>query len=78
MKASIASFQLAAELFNLRAGTRFTYVAYRGSAEVATAVSTGDITMALLDTAPAAGPGRPGTRAGRTRGDWSSEGKRLR
>ena len=50
-----ASFQLAAELFNLRAGTRFTYVAYRGSAEVATALFAGDITMALLDTAPVVG-----------------------
>ncbi len=50
-----ASMQLATELFNQRAGTRFQHVAYRGSAEIVTAVSTGDLTMAFLDTAPVAG-----------------------
>jgi tripartite-type tricarboxylate transporter receptor subunit TctC len=58
-----ASMQLATELFNQRAGTRFQYVAYRGSAEIVTAVASGDLTMAFLDTAPAAG----GLEAGRVR-----------
>ncbi len=51
-----ASFQLATELLNSRAGTRFTYVAYRGSVEVANAVAAGDLSMALLDAAPTAAP----------------------
>lgn len=50
-----ASMQLATELFNQRAGTRFQHVAYRGSAEIVTAVAGGALTMAFLDTAPAAG-----------------------
>lgn len=52
--ASAASFQLPTELLNQRAGTRFTYVAYRGSADTVNAVATGEITMALVDTGPAA------------------------
>lgn len=71
--APAASFQLATELFNLRAGTKFTYVAYRGSAEVVTALNTGDISMALLDTAPAAG----GLTAGRLRGLAVTTDRRL-
>jgi tripartite-type tricarboxylate transporter receptor subunit TctC len=53
--APAASMQLATELFNQRAGTRLQYVAYRGSAEIVTAVATGDLTMAFLDMAPVAG-----------------------
>ena len=52
--ASAASFQLPTELLNQRAGTRFTYVAYRGSADTVNAVANGEITMALVDTGPAA------------------------
>jgi tripartite-type tricarboxylate transporter receptor subunit TctC len=51
-----ASFQLAAELFNQKAGTRFVYVAYRGSADTITATARREVTMSLVDTAPAAGP----------------------
>ena len=52
--ATNAAFQLTTELFNQRAGTRFTYVGYRGNAEVTTAVTNGELTMALLDSGPAA------------------------
>ncbi len=52
--ASAASFQLPTELLNQRAGTRFQYVAYRGSADTVNAVANGEITMALVDTGPAA------------------------
>jgi tripartite-type tricarboxylate transporter receptor subunit TctC len=52
--ASAASFQLPTELLNQRAGTRFTHVAYRGSADTVNAVANGEITMALVDTGPAA------------------------
>jgi tripartite-type tricarboxylate transporter receptor subunit TctC len=53
--APATSFQLAAELLNQRAGTRFQHIAYRGTAECITAVIRGDVTMTLADTAPAAG-----------------------
>ncbi|MBY0332591.1 MAG: tripartite tricarboxylate transporter substrate binding protein [Acetobacteraceae bacterium] len=52
--ASAASFQLPTELLNQRAGTRFQYVAYRGSADTVNAAANGEITMALVDTGPAA------------------------
>ncbi len=50
-----ASMQLATELFNQRAGTRFQQVAYRGSAEIVNAVASGELSMAFLDMAPVAG-----------------------
>ena len=53
--APAASMQLASELFNQRAATRFQHVAYRGSAEIVTAVASGDLTTAFLDMAPVAG-----------------------
>lgn len=51
--ASGAGFQLPTELFNQRAGTRFQYVAYRGSAESVNAAANGEVTIALVDTGPA-------------------------
>jgi tripartite-type tricarboxylate transporter receptor subunit TctC len=51
--ASAASFQLPTELLNQRMGTRFQYVAYRGSAESVNAVANGEVTIALVDTGPA-------------------------
>jgi tripartite-type tricarboxylate transporter receptor subunit TctC len=60
---SSAAFQLVTELFNQRNGTRFAHVAYRGSAEVATAVATGEIGLAILDIASAT----PLLSAGRVR-----------
>jgi tripartite-type tricarboxylate transporter receptor subunit TctC len=52
--ASAASFQLPTELLNQRAGTRFQHVAYRGSADTVNAVASGEVTMALVDSGPAA------------------------
>jgi tripartite-type tricarboxylate transporter receptor subunit TctC len=52
--ASAASFQLPTELLNQRAGTRFIHVAYHGNAETVNAVANGEVTMALVDTGPAA------------------------
>ena len=68
-----ASMQLATELFNQRAATRFQHVAYRGSAEIVTAVASGDLTMAFLDTAPAAGA----LAAGRVRALGVTSAQRL-
>jgi tripartite-type tricarboxylate transporter receptor subunit TctC len=52
--ASASSFQLPTELLNQRAGTRFMHVAYRGSADTVNAVANGEVTMALVDSGPAA------------------------
>ncbi|GGC60150.1 exported protein [Siccirubricoccus deserti] len=52
--ASATSFQLPTELLNQRAGTRFIHVAYRGSADTVNAVANDEVTMALVDTGPAA------------------------
>jgi tripartite-type tricarboxylate transporter receptor subunit TctC len=51
--ASGAGFQLPTELFNQKAGTRFQYVAYRGSAESVNAAANGEVTIALVDSGPA-------------------------
>jgi len=48
-----ASFQLIAELFNGKTGTRFQHIPYKGSADAITAVMTQDVTMTLIDTGPA-------------------------
>ncbi|MDB5374673.1 MAG: hypothetical protein JWP04_3315 [Belnapia sp.] len=61
--AGATSIQLPTELLNQRAGTRFQYVAYRGSAETVQAVAQGEVTMALVD----AGPATLGHAAGRIR-----------
>ncbi len=51
-----AAFQLATELFKQRSGTDFECVGYRGNADVTTALAAGELTMALVDSGPAAGP----------------------
>lgn len=61
---SSAGFQMATELFNLRARTRFTYVAYRSSVESVSAVASREVTMTLVDIGPAV----PAMQAGRVRG----------
>ena len=68
-----ASFQLATELFNQKAGTAFANVAYRGSADAINAVAAEQVTMALLDTAAAAGP----LNAGRVRALAVTSPRRL-
>jgi tripartite-type tricarboxylate transporter receptor subunit TctC len=62
--ASAAPFQLAAELFNLRTGTKFAHIPYKGSGESVNAVMSGQITMTIVDPPPAIGP----LRGGRLRG----------
>jgi tripartite-type tricarboxylate transporter receptor subunit TctC len=60
---SSAGFQMATELFNLRAGTRFAFVAYRSSVESVSAVASREVTMSLVDIGPAV----PAMQAGRVR-----------
>jgi len=50
-----ATFQLTSELFNLRTGTQFQHVPYKGSNEMTTAVMTGQVTIAFVDPPPAIG-----------------------
>ena len=54
--ASAAPFQLAAELLNLKAGTRFAYIPYKGSNESVNAVASGQVTMTISDPPPVTGP----------------------
>ena len=62
--ASAAPFQLAAELFNQKTGTRFTYIPYKGSGDSVAAVMSGQVTMTIVDPPPATGP----LKAGRLKG----------
>jgi tripartite-type tricarboxylate transporter receptor subunit TctC len=54
--ASAAPFQLAAELLNLKAGTKFTYIPYKGSNESVNSVMSGQVTMTISDPPPVTGP----------------------
>jgi tripartite-type tricarboxylate transporter receptor subunit TctC len=58
--ASAAPFQLAAELLNQKAGTRFAYIPYKGSNESVNAVASGQVTMTISDPPPVTGPLRGG------------------
>ena len=49
------TFQLTAELFNLRTGTNFQHIPYKSSTEFTTAVMTGEVTIAFPDPPPAIG-----------------------
>jgi tripartite-type tricarboxylate transporter receptor subunit TctC len=62
--ASAAPFQLAAELFNQKTGTRFQYIPYKGSGESVNAVISGEVTMTIADPPPVVGP----LKGGRVRG----------
>lgn len=68
-----ASFQLATELFKQRTETAFQHVAYRGSAECANAVASGEVTMALVD----AGPATAALESGRVRALAVTAAQRL-
>ena len=46
---SAASFQFASELFNLRTGTKFVRIPYKGANESSAAVAAGDVTMTIAD-----------------------------
>ena len=61
--ASAAPFQLAAELFNQKTGTRFAHIPYKGSGDSVNAVIAGQVTMTIADPPPATGA----LRAGRLR-----------
>lgn len=50
---SAASFQLVTELFNGQTGARFAHIPYKGSNESVQAVMGGNVTMAIVDPAPA-------------------------
>ena len=52
---SATPFQLAAELFNQRTGSKFQHIPYRGSGDAAQAVASGQVLMAIADTGPIAG-----------------------
>jgi tripartite-type tricarboxylate transporter receptor subunit TctC len=62
--ASAAPFQLAAELFNQKTGTKFQYIPYKGSGESVNAVMSGEVTMTIADPPPVVGP----LKGGRVRG----------
>lgn len=62
--ASAAPFQLAAELLNQKAGTKFAYIPYKGSNESVNAVMSGQVTMTISDPPPVTGP----LKGGRVRG----------
>jgi tripartite-type tricarboxylate transporter receptor subunit TctC len=48
-------FQLAAELFNQRTGSKFQHIPYRGSGDAVQAVVSGQVLMTISDTGPMAG-----------------------
>jgi tripartite-type tricarboxylate transporter receptor subunit TctC len=52
---SAAPFQVAAELFNQRTGTRFAHIPYKGSGDSVNAVISGEVTMTISDSLPIAG-----------------------
>jgi tripartite-type tricarboxylate transporter receptor subunit TctC len=54
--ASAAPFQLAAELFNQKTGTRFAYIPYKSSGDSVNAVMSGQVTITITDPPPVIGP----------------------
>jgi len=54
--ASAAPFQLAAELFNQKTGTKFAYIPYKSSGESVNAVMSGQVTITITDPPPVIGP----------------------
>jgi tripartite-type tricarboxylate transporter receptor subunit TctC len=58
---SAGVFQVATELFKQKTGTRFEMIPYKGSGESIQAVIAGQVTMTIVDPAPAAGPLKAGT-----------------
>jgi tripartite-type tricarboxylate transporter receptor subunit TctC len=65
--------QLASELFNLRSGSRFVHVPYKGSGDSITALLSDQVTMAMMDAAPATGP----LKSGKLRGLAVTSAERL-
>jgi tripartite-type tricarboxylate transporter receptor subunit TctC len=54
--ASAAPFQLAAELFNQKTGTKFAHIPYKSSGDSVNAVMAGQVTITITDPPPAIGP----------------------
>lgn len=52
---SATPFQLAAELFNQRTGSKFQHIPYRGSGDAVQAVAAGQVLMTLSDSGPISG-----------------------
>src|SRR5256884_5722265 len=61
---SPAPFQLAAELFNQKTGTKFVHIPYKSSGESVGAVMSGQVTTTIMDPPPAIGP----LKGGKVRG----------
>src|SRR5262249_31096595 len=57
---SATPFQLAAELFNQRTGSKFQHIPYRGSGDAVQAVASGQVLMTIADSGPMSGPLRGG------------------
>jgi tripartite-type tricarboxylate transporter receptor subunit TctC len=69
-----ASFQLIAELFNGKTGTKFQHIPYKGSNDAITAVMTQDVTMTLIDS----GPALTALQGGRVKAMAVTSGERLK
>ena len=70
---SAASFQLATELLKNKTGIRAEHIPYKGSADAAQAVLSGQVTMTLVDSGPVAGA----IKGGLLRGLAVTSNKRL-
>jgi tripartite-type tricarboxylate transporter receptor subunit TctC len=53
--ASAGPFQLASELFNIKTGTKFAYIPYKGSGDSVNAVMSDQVTMTITDPPPVVG-----------------------
>src|SRR3989454_5225513 len=62
--ASAAPFQLAAELFNQKTGTKFAHIPYKSSGDSVGAVMAGEGTGTIMDPPPAVGPPQGGQGKG--------------
>jgi tripartite-type tricarboxylate transporter receptor subunit TctC len=58
---SAGVFQVTSELFKQKTGTQFVMIPYKSSGESIQAVISGQVTMTIVDPAPAAGPLKAGT-----------------
>src|SRR3979490_2042878 len=61
---SATPFQLAAELFNQRTGSKFQHIPYRGSGDAVQALVAGQVLMALADSVPMSRPVEDGKLRG--------------
>lgn len=62
--ASAGPFQFASELFNLKTGTKFQFIPYKGSGDSVNAVMSDQVTMTITDPPPVVGA----LKSGRVRG----------